>query len=152
MEERTLATLEDDATAAIHAAREAREQAYAPYSNYLVGAVIVTRDGSRYRGHNIENVNYTNSAHGEQVALHAAVRDGHRSSDMFYLLALSSKPRGSDTPQGDPPCGLCLQSLSEFCPPDFRLLVDAGDVVHEYTLKELLPEGMTGEALLGDDR
>lgn len=149
MERTSLEGCEDDEIiAAIEAARASRESAYAPYSGYHVGAAVVTSDSSRFTGHNIENVNYTNSAHAEQVALHEAVKAGYRDPDAFRLLVVTSKPTDEEVPAGAPPCGLCRQSLAEFCPPDFRVVVDEGSHVRSYRLEELLPEGMSGDALL----
>ncbi len=111
-------------------AREARNRAYAPYSDFQVGVALLCADGSVYTGANIENINYTNTTHGEQLALHKAVHDGHRD---FDALALSCS--------GDPsaPCGLCRQTLSEFCDDDFMIIVENLDA---FTLGELLPGAM----------
>jgi cytidine deaminase len=118
------------------AAREAVESAYAPYSEYRVGAAIETADGTVYTGCNIENANYSNSLHAEEVALGTAVREGHRS---FARLAVSSAARDSVTP-----CGMCRQTLAEFCDESFRITTD-GDDAEEYTLGELLPSTITRE-------
>lgn len=111
-------------------AADARSNAYAPYSEFTVGAALLCTDGTIYRGANIENINLTNTVHAEQVALHTAIMNGHRD---FDAIAISTS--------GDPaaPCGLCRQSLSEFCDDDLAILVD-GDRTH--FLGELLPEAM----------
>jgi cytidine deaminase len=148
MEQTRLADCQDDEiVAAVEAARASREEAYAPYSEYVVGAAVVTADSSRFTGHNIENVNYTNSAHAEQVALHQAVQAGYREPSEYRFLVVTSKPEDADEPEGSPPCGLCRQSLTEFCAPDFRVIVDGGEYIRTYRLEELLPEGMSGESL-----
>jgi len=120
------------------AARSAAESAYAPYSEYRVGAAIETTDGTVYTGSNVENANYSNSLHAEEVAVGAAVRDGHRS---FARLAVSSAARDGVTP-----CGMCRQTLAEFCDDEFPIRTD-GDGGAEYTLGELLPTTITREHL-----
>ena len=123
----------------IEAAREACEAAYAPYSSYAVGAAIETADETVVTGCNVENANYSNSLHAEEVAVGAAVRDGHCS---FERLAVSSGARDGVTP-----CGMCRQTLAEFCDEDFPVVCDEGDGVTTYTLGELLPDTISLETL-----
>ncbi|ELZ24544.1 cytidine deaminase [Halosimplex carlsbadense 2-9-1] len=118
-------------------AREAREAAYAPYSEYAVGAALRVADGRVYTGCNIENANYSNSLHAEEVALGTAVRDGHRE---FDRLAVSSAAEDGVTP-----CGMCRQSLAEFCEESFVVVCEGSDGAVEYELGELLPETITRE-------
>ena len=120
-------------------AREATERSYAPYSEYRVGAALRTADGAVYAGCNIENANYSNSLHAEEVALAEAVKDGHRE---FDRLAVSSAARDGVTP-----CGMCRQSLAEFCDGDLAVVCDGADGPVEYSLGELLPNTITGETL-----
>jgi len=120
-------------------AREAVERSYAPYSEYYVGAALKTDDGSVYTGCNIENANYSNSVHAEELALSKAVEDGHRE---FEAVAVSSDRRDGVTP-----CGMCRQSLSEFCAADFRVVCEGEDGTTTYTLGELLPNTITMEHL-----
>jgi len=122
----------------LEAARAAVDSAYTPYSEYRVGAAIETADGTVYTGCNIENANYSNSLHAEEVAIGAAVRDGHRS---FSRLAVSSAARDGVTP-----CGMCRQTLAEFCDDDFPVVTD-GEERTEYTLGELLPATITSDHL-----
>lgn len=112
-------------------ARKAIEQSYAPYSEYYVGAAIETTDGTVFTGCNIENANYSNSIHAEELAVSKAVEAGHRS---FERIAVSSDRRDGVTP-----CGMCRQSLSEFCDWDFRVVCEGGENPTVYTLGELLP-------------
>lgn len=111
-------------------ARNAREQAYSPYSEFSVGAALQCSDGTIYKGANIENVNLTNTVHAEQVALHKAVFDGKRDFEAI-AISLSGDPV--------PPCGLCRQSLSEFAEADLDVIVED---LGTYTLSELLPGSM----------
>jgi cytidine deaminase len=115
----------------IELAREAREASYAPYSEYAVGAALETSDGTLFTGCNIENANYSNSVHAEELALSEAVREGYRE---FDRIAVSSSEEDGVTP-----CGMCRQSLAEFCPEDLEVLCDEGDTVSGYTLGELIP-------------
>ena len=123
----------------VEAAREAVENAYAPYSEYAVGAALETADGRVIPGCNVEVMNYSNSMHAEGVAVGTAVAQGHTD---FERIAVSSAKRDGVTP-----CGLCRQTLAEFCGPAFLVLCDEGDAVAEYTLGELLPEAMTADML-----
>jgi cytidine deaminase len=120
------------------AARGALEAAYVPYSEYRVGAALRTVDGSVYTGCNVENANYSNSLHAEEVALGAAVADGHRG---FDRLAVTSAARDGVTP-----CGMCRQSLAEFCGEDFPIVCDGAEPT-TYRLGELLPDTITEEHL-----
>ena len=113
-------------------ARAAVDAAYAPYSEYGVGAALRTADGTVYTGCNIENANFSNSLHAEEVALGTAVRDGHRE---FDRVAVSSAERDGVTP-----CGMCRQSLAEFCDESFVVVCEGEDGPVEYELGELLPE------------
>ena len=126
----------------IVAAREALAAAYAPYSEYAVGAALETADGSVYTGCNVEIANYSNSLHAEEVAVGTAVSDGHRS---FERLAVTSTARDGLTP-----CGMCRQTLAEFAGADFPVVCDEGTgtdpTVHR--LGDLLPEAI-GPADLG---
>ncbi|WP_135828609.1 cytidine deaminase [Halorussus halobius] len=123
----------------IDAAREVQADAHVPYSDYPVGAALRTADGTVYVGCNIENANYSNSLHAEEVAVAEAVKEGHRE---FAALAVSSERRDGVTP-----CGMCRQTLAEFCDDDLRVVCDAGEGVREYTLGELLPDTISEEML-----
>ncbi|WP_255191584.1 cytidine deaminase [Natronobeatus ordinarius] len=123
----------------IEAAREVQDRAHVPYSDYRVGAALETADGEVFVGCNLENANYSNSLHAEEVAIAEAVKQGHRD---FVRLAVSSDRRDGVTP-----CGMCRQTLAEFCDDDLLVLCDEGDAVCEYTLGELLPNTITEEML-----
>ncbi len=121
-------------------AREALERAYVPYSEYAVGAALRTADGSVYVGCNVENANYSNSLHAEEVAVGSAVADGHRS---FDRIAVSSGARDGVTP-----CGMCRQTLAEFAAADLPIVCDEGDAgTTTYTLGELLPNTISTDTL-----
>lgn len=121
-------------------ARTALDSAYAPYSGYPVGAALRTADGTVFTGCNVENANYSNSLHAEEVALGRAVTAGHRE---FDALAVASGARDGVTP-----CGMCRQSLAEFCDDGLPIACDEGDGdVTEYTLGELLPTTIGADTL-----
>jgi cytidine deaminase len=124
----------------VAAARDALDASYAPYSEYQVGAALRTADGTVYTGCNIENANYSNSLHAEEVAIGTAVTEGHRS---FERLAVTSAARDAVTP-----CGMCRQTLAEFCGDEFEVVCDAGgDEVESYELGDLLPNTITAAHL-----
>jgi cytidine deaminase len=117
-------------------AREALDASYAPYSEYRVGAALKTADGTVFTGCNIENANYSNSVHAEELAISKAVEAGHRE---FEAVAVVSSEFDGVTP-----CGMCRQTLAEFCGEAFEIYCDEGDgEVSEYTLGELLPNTIT---------
>ncbi|MCX7993736.1 MAG: cytidine deaminase [Fimbriimonadales bacterium] len=115
------------------AARAARAHAYAPYSNYAVGAAVRTEDGRIFTGCNIENASYGLSICAERVAVFNAIAAGAR---QIVAVAVC-------TPDGAAPCGACRQVLAEFAP-DLNActvwVVRPDEVVARYTLAELLPQ------------
>jgi cytidine deaminase len=126
-------------------ARTALEAAYVPYSDYPVGAAIRTGDGTVFTGCNVENANYSNSLHAEEVAVAEAVAAGYRS---FDRLAVASGARDGVTP-----CGMCRQTLAEFCDDDLVVVCDEGDgATAVYTLGELLPATIGPETLEAAER
>lgn len=118
------------------AALAARKHAYAPYSGCLVGAALLTADGTLYTGCNVENASYGATLCAERTAFAKAISEGHRA---FTMLAIAGG-RGESVDGGFPPCGICRQTIAEFCPPEFPVLVVTGnDAFTEYRLDQLLP-------------
>jgi cytidine deaminase len=114
----------------IEKAQQARQQAYAPYSNYRVGAALLTSTGDVFSGANVENAAYPTSICAERVAIFKAVSEGQR---QFQAIAVVTENGGS-------PCGSCRQVLAEFGLETLVLIADAqGRVVQEMTVAELLP-------------
>lgn len=112
----------------------ARKRAYAPYSNYAVGAAIRGHDGRIWSGCNIENISYGLTVCAERVALGKMVSEGCRRLERIAVA----------TEDGATPCGSCLQALREFGhnPDQVRVfLVSAAGDITERTLRELLPYG-----------
>lgn len=122
----------------IKRAVSARDRAYAPYSNYHVGAALLTESGQIFEGANVENAVYPVGICAERTALVKAVSEGER---RFTAIAVATHNGGS-------PCGMCRQMLSEFGL-DLRVLMvdDAGQVVHDTTLRDLLPRAFGPEDL-----
>lgn len=120
-----------DADTLMERARAAADRAVVPFSEFPVGAALQTADGEIIGGCNIETANYSNSLHAEEVAIAQAIFNGHRD---FSALAVAA-------PQGDgvTPCGMCRQTLWEFCPPEMPVYVTEGDRIVTYELAELLP-------------
>ena len=112
-------------------ARLIRRRAYAPYSDYAVGAALLAASGEVYEGVNVENAAYPAGMCAERTALFTAVTQGERE---FIAIAVV-------TENGGTPCGSCRQALSEFGLSMVVVVADAeGKVVHEIPLGELLPE------------
>jgi cytidine deaminase len=128
----------DDSELLAHA-RDAVQDAYVPYSEYEVGAAILTASGEVFAGCNVENANYSNSLHAEEVAIGSAIKAGHRD---FEKLVVTSAARDAVTP-----CGMCRQTLAEFCDDDMPVLCDTGDGFERYTLGELIPDTISPATL-----
>lgn len=132
-----------DVAALVARARAAREQAYAPYSRFRVGAALLARSGRVYVGCNVENVSYGGTVCAERAAVCAAVAAGERA---FAALAVAA---GED---GITPCGICRQVLCEFCKDGSLPIYCAGPKsVRRFTLGELLPQAFADFAAEGAD-
>jgi cytidine deaminase len=122
----------------IASATEARRWAYAPYSNYQVGAAVLTSSGKIYDGVNVENAAYPDTICAERVALFKAISEGERSFEAMAVV----------TSNGGSPCGSCRQVLAEFGRDTLVIIADTdGNVRSQMTLGELLPEAFTPEDL-----
>lgn len=116
----------------IRLAKEARERAYAPYSEFKVGAALLTEDGEVFTGGNVENASYGLSVCAERVAVVKAVSEGHTKFRRLVVVA--------DTEEPCPPCGVCRQMLYEFAPDMPVLMVNLKGKEKELTVRQLLPE------------
>jgi len=121
---------------AIKIAKESRKNAYAPYSNYFVGAALVAKSGKIYSGSNIENGGIM-SICAERVAFSKALSEGEK--DFSYIVICG----GNNLKNIDPnctPCGYCRQFMSEFVDENFEIyLLKNNDEAEKYTIKDLLP-------------
>lgn len=125
----------------ISMAVEARSNAYAPYSEYLVGAALLCDDGSIYTGCNVENASYGATNCAERTAVFKAVSEGRRK---FTAIAIAGgKKTGADDDMDYAfPCGICRQVLREFSDPEkmIVLVCKSTEDYKEMTLEQLLPE------------
>ena len=121
-------------------ARKARTQAYVPYSNFPVGAALLSRSGRVFTGSNVENAAYPLTTCAERTAVTKAVSEGERSFEAIAVV----------TATGASPCGACRQILREFGGQDGDLRVIIADLdgnTKTYTIADLLPEGFTPDQL-----
>lgn len=121
----------------VRLALEARNRSYAPYSNFSVGAALLTESGKIYQGCNVENISYSATNCAERTAVFKAVSEGDL---QFQAIAVAGGEKGCDPADFCVPCAVCLQVLSEFCAPQFQVLVvKSEEEVKHFTLQELLP-------------
>jgi cytidine deaminase len=115
-------------------ARSARAMAYAPYSRFLVGAVVQTRDGRQFSGCNVENASYGLCNCAERTALFSAMAAGCRPGDFAALAVIA------DTPDPVSPCGACRQVMAELCDGDMPvLLANLDGSTQQTSVAALLP-------------
>ncbi len=115
----------------IFVAKKSMERAYAPYSNYKVGAGLACADGTVFKGCNIENASFGLTNCAERTALFSAIASGKK-----HFAAIAIVASGEPAPF---PCGACRQVLAEFCEPDFPIYIANKAGYEVITLGELLP-------------
>jgi cytidine deaminase len=126
---------------------EAIKNAYAPYSQFSVGAAIISDDNHVFTGVNVENASYGLTLCAERNALTSAVTKGVQ---QFTAIAIATT-----STQLVPPCGACLQVLTEFCTSDFRIIttsIASPERIATYTLGELLPNAFHSSLLQNNDQ
>lgn len=119
-------------------ARAAQLSAYAPYSNFSVGAAVLTADGTIYHGCNVENASFGLTICAERVAVFSAIAGGHM--DIIAVAVVTSGPRLCK------PCGACRQVLVEFSQKDNPIMILSATVAGESALEsinDLLPDNFT---------
>ena len=123
----------------IDLAIEARKNAYTPYSDFKVGAALLSKEGKVYKGCNIENAAYTPTNCAERTAFFKAVSEGVTDFEAIAIVGGYDK----DGLKFCPPCGVCRQVMMEFCESDKLriLLLDEDDEIKSYLLKDILPFG-----------
>ena len=114
---------------------EARELAYAPYSNHKVGAALVGKSGKIYLGCNVENAAYSPTNCAERTAIFKAVSEGERE---FSAIAIVGGI-GENLSEVCAPCGVCRQVMAEFCDKNMKIVMGTPDKIVVSTLGELLP-------------
>ena len=130
----------------ISQALSARENAYAPYSGFMVGAALLCKDGTVYTGCNIENAAFTPTNCAERTAFFKAVSEGVRDFRAICIVGGMNGVLSGYTA----PCGVCRQVMMEFCDPEtFQIILAAADGKYKiHRLKELLPEGFGPDNLV----
>lgn len=127
-----------DAKELMKMAIEARQNAYAPYSHFAVGAALLAESGKVYTGCNIENASYGLTCCAERNAIFAAVGAGER---RFKILAVAA-----DSPEPVAPCGACRQVIAEFGIP-LVVMGNLKEATKTMTAEELLPYGFGQESM-----
>ena len=125
----------------IAATKEAMNKAYVPYSNYQVGALIVTKNGNTYSGCNVENASYPLGNCAEAAAIASMVMGGEKNIKMIYVM--------SQNDQGGCPCGGCRQRIREFSDINTQVILSSPSGVQQrLLLADLLPNSFGPEHLL----
>ena len=119
----------------------AQEFAYAPYSNYRVGAALLARSGRVYLGANVENAVYPLTMCAERIAVFKAICEGDQE---FAALAVVTSNGGS-------PCGACRQVLREFAADLPVYIADSSGIYREASVADLLPDSFGPEFLEGNE-
>ena len=120
----------------IAAAKTARLNAYAPYSQFQVGAALLTESGEIFTGCNVENISYGLTICAERVALGSALAKGHRTFHMIAIVADTNTPIS--------PCGACRQVMAEFAPELKIVLSNLQGAIERFSMADLLPRAKTG--------
>lgn len=125
-----------ETTELVALAKEASKKAYVPYSNFPIGAAVLTKTGEVFQGCNIENISYGLCNCGERTAIFKAVSEGYRELSSIAVYGATKEPVS--------PCGACRQVMVEFFEPSSKVILIAqnGKTV-EMTVEELLPYSFT---------
>lgn len=119
----------------------AMNNAYAPYSNYFVGACVLCKDGKMFKGANIENASYGATNCGERSAIFSAYSNGYKKDDIEAIaIVTSGKKLGF-------PCGICRQVLGELLNKETPIILSNKVETLEISMSKLLPFGFTSEDL-----
>jgi cytidine deaminase len=123
----------------IAAARQARENAHAPFSIFRVGAALRAKSGRIFGGCNVENATYGLTMCAERVALFKAISEGERSFDAIAVV--------TDTDKLTPPCGACRQLIWEFCGDVPVILSNLMDKTEVLRMHQLFPKPFDSSSL-----
>ena len=132
----------------IRMALAAREKAYVPYSDFMVGAALRAKDGRIFTGCNVENAAFTPTSCAERTALFKAVAEGVTE---FTDIAVVGSRRGEVNEQITSPCGVCRQALFEFGGPELNVIMaKTPEDFIERSMDELLPFGFGPSNVAGN--
>lgn len=124
-------------------AYEAQKFSYSPYSDFQVGAALLTKNGKVYTGCNIENAAFSPTNCAERTAFFKAVSEGEREFEAIAIVG-NKKDAPKEAREFCSPCGVCRQVMLEFVnPEEFKVILGKGEEIKEFTLKELLPESFS---------
>ncbi len=129
-------------------AKKARKKSYSPYSHFAVGAALLTADGDLFTGCNVENASYGATCCAERVALFSAIAAGKTD---FRALAVVGGKAGKEPVELCPPCGICRQALSEFCPAEMPVYLCDREGLKAFRFGELLPLTFSTKQLENED-
>lgn len=114
----------------IEAARQTMKNAYAPYSEYKVGAAVEDDNGNIFTGCNVENASYGATVCAERTAIFNAISSGSKKIVRMAVTSEGSMPY---------PCGMCRQVMTEFMGSSAEIILEHGGNIEKYTLGELMP-------------
>ncbi|MBE16877.1 MAG: cytidine deaminase [Dokdonia sp.] len=128
----------------------AREQAYAPYSEFLVGAALLLDNGQVITGNNQENASYPSGLCAERTAIYYAMAKYPKAT--IKTMAITARASDKETTTPIPPCGACRQAIAEYeirqkSPIDIYFMGEAGEVMRSESLENLLPLLFTSKYL-----
>ena len=126
--------------ALLQAAKEGMKKSYSPYSNFSVGAALLTKDGKVFRGCNIENASYGAAICAERTAMVKAISEGYQEFEKIAIVCSNGTFAY--------PCGICRQFISEFMLDGTVIIEDKNEGIREIPVKDLLPEAFTRKDLI----
>lgn len=146
----SLEALPEDVISLMRRAIEARGQAYAPYSNFNVGAAILLDNGKVITGNNQENASYPSGLCAERTAIYYA--GSQFPNAKIIRIAISAGSKRNQTTKPIPPCGACRQSIAEYeikqeTPIEIYFMGEIGEVAKVNSLADLLPLGFDKSVL-----
>ncbi len=131
--------MKEDLQKLVELAKKARENASAPFSNFKVGAALLTNGGDIFTGCNIENASYGLTMCAERVAIFKAISEGRRDFQKIVVVA--------DTEDVTPPCGACCQIIWEFCGDVEIILTNLDGKTETMRMSELFPRAFDSKFL-----
>lgn len=129
-----------DSKRLLQAARAAMKHAYAPYSNFHVGAAVLLKNGALFTGCNVENASYGLTICAERTAIFAAVAASAKKPEIVAIAVVNDRRVACS------PCGACRQVIAEFGPHAIVWYIGPSGITHR-TVSELLPDGFDSSAL-----